>query len=88
VFTPSQDEIATARRDNERWESAIGDEPKGTRDKGLAEKGKEWLFGAKGPKCVGQEWDNARRGADSEARGKDMLIPVRHYSLLFRSGQR
>jgi len=48
VFTLSQDEIAAAKRDNERWESPIGDEPRGTRDKGLAEKGKEWLFASKG----------------------------------------
>jgi hypothetical protein len=47
VFTPSQDEIAAAKRGNEKWESAIGDEPRDTRDRGLAEKGKEWLFGSK-----------------------------------------
>jgi hypothetical protein len=47
VYNPSQDEIAAAKRDNEGWESAIADEPKGTKDKGLAEKGKEWLFGVK-----------------------------------------
>ena len=48
VFQPSQDEIAAAKRDNERWDSTIRDEPKVPRDKGLAEKGKEWLFGSKG----------------------------------------
>jgi hypothetical protein len=48
VFQPSQDEVAAASRDNEVWESAVGDEPKVLRDKGLAEKGKEWLFGSKG----------------------------------------
>jgi hypothetical protein len=42
VYTLSQDEIAAAKRD-----SPIGDEPRGIRDKGLAEKGKEWLFGSK-----------------------------------------
>jgi len=48
VFTLSQDESAAAKRGNERWDSPIGDEPRGIRDKGLAEKGKEWLFGNKG----------------------------------------
>lgn len=48
VSSPSQDDIAAAKRDNERWESAIASENKGTRNKGLAEKGKEWLFGVEG----------------------------------------
>lgn len=46
VFQLSQDEIAAATRDNE-MECLIGDEPRGILDKGLAEKGKEWLFGSK-----------------------------------------
>lgn len=49
MFRPSSEDIAAAKRDNERWESAIGDEPpRAKTDKGLAEKGKEWLFGKKG----------------------------------------
>ncbi len=51
VFTPSQDEIAAAKRDNEKWESAIADDVKGTGHKGLADKGKEWLLRAKGGKA-------------------------------------
>jgi hypothetical protein len=47
VYTLSQDEIAAAKRGNGRRDSPIGDEPRGIRDKGLAEKGKEWLFGSK-----------------------------------------
>lgn len=31
-----------AKRDNARWESAVDDRPQG--EKGLAEKGKEWLL--------------------------------------------
>ena len=49
MFNPSLEEVAAAKRDNERWESAIGyEQPRVKVDKGLAEKGKEWLFGKKG----------------------------------------
>ena len=51
VFKPSADEIEKAKRDNAKWESAVGDDeslkhgvPK---PKGLADKGKDWLLGRK-----------------------------------------
>jgi hypothetical protein len=45
VFKPSQAEVDAAKRDNAKWESAVVDDDKGL--KGLADKGKEWLFGRK-----------------------------------------
>lgn len=59
VFHPTAEEVARAREDNARWESAVGDgdsvdserrEETARRkqgERGLAEKGKEWLFGHK-----------------------------------------
>jgi len=51
VFKPSAEEIEKAKRDNAKWESAVGDDdslkqgvPK---PKGLADKGKDWLLGRK-----------------------------------------
>lgn len=46
IFRPSADEIAAAKNENGKWESAIDDEP-ASKSKGLADKGKEWLFGKK-----------------------------------------
>jgi len=70
IFHPSADEIAKAREDNSRWESAVGDDSSsyhsgaadgaedtgrgkkkivgagaGQGEKGLADRGKEFLFG-------------------------------------------
>jgi len=51
VFRPSQDDIEAAKRENRVWESAIADE-KGEEkvDKGLADRGKEFLSGLVGGK--------------------------------------
>lgn len=46
VFRPSPEEVAIAKNSNSKWESAIDDEPT-TKPKGLADKGKDWLFGKK-----------------------------------------
>ena len=52
VFRPSAEEAEKAKMDNAKWESAIADdkdEGKKQREKpkGLADKGKEFLFGKK-----------------------------------------
>lgn len=60
VFKPSAEDVAKAKADRGRWESAVGDEggsvdgerERETRgrkesEKGFAEKGKDWLFGKK-----------------------------------------
>jgi hypothetical protein len=51
VFKPSAEEIEKAKRDNAKWESAVGDDDSlkqgATKPKGLADKGKEWLMGRK-----------------------------------------
>ncbi len=47
VFKPTPEEIEKARRENEQYESAIAAERGAFREKGLADKGKEWLFGHK-----------------------------------------
>lgn len=50
VFKPTAEDIEKAKRDNAKWESAIGDDenPKQSeKPKGLADKGKDWLFGKK-----------------------------------------
>ncbi|TVY82633.1 hypothetical protein LSUE1_G002840 [Lachnellula suecica] len=48
IFKPSADDIAKAKSDNAKWESAIGDEEKDVKKpQGLADKGKEWLMGKK-----------------------------------------
>jgi len=61
VFRPSAEEIANAKKDNAKWESAVvGDEgsvnsekageraEERRKEKGLADRGKEFLFGKKG----------------------------------------
>ncbi|KAG9235097.1 hypothetical protein BJ875DRAFT_282776 [Amylocarpus encephaloides] len=45
IFKPSAEEISKAKKDA-KWESPIGDDDN-EKSKGLAEKGKEWLFGKK-----------------------------------------
>ena len=46
VFRPSQDEIEAAKRENRAWESAVADERgEGSGEKGLADRGKEFLSG-------------------------------------------
>ncbi|RDL40087.1 uncharacterized protein BP5553_00066 [Venustampulla echinocandica] len=50
VFRPSPEEIAQATRENTRWESPVADDEhrkSKAAEKGLADKGKEWLFGKK-----------------------------------------
>lgn len=51
VFKPSTEEIEKAKRDNAKWESAVGDDESLKRGqpqpKGLADKGKDWLLGRK-----------------------------------------
>jgi len=56
VFRPSAEEIAKAKNDNAKWESAVGDdasvnseklEERKKREKGLADRGKDWLLGKK-----------------------------------------
>ncbi|TVY26085.1 hypothetical protein LHYA1_G004284 [Lachnellula hyalina] len=48
IFKPSAEEIAKAKTDNAKWESALEDEEKdGSAPKGLADRGKEWLMGKK-----------------------------------------
>jgi hypothetical protein len=61
VFRPSAEDVARAKADNAKWESAVGDgegesvdgervrETRGRKEdeKGLAERGREWLFGKK-----------------------------------------
>jgi len=54
IFKPSAEELAQAKEENSKWESAVQDEVEhgvktGDREKskGLADKGKEWLFGKK-----------------------------------------
>lgn len=51
VFKPSASEIESAKRENRGWESAVVDE-KGEEkgEKGLADKGKEFLSGLVGKK--------------------------------------
>lgn len=48
VFKPSDKEIEVAKRDNARWESAVVDD--GKAEKGLADRGKEFLSGLVGGK--------------------------------------
>lgn len=51
VFKPSQAEIEAAKRDNRAWESAVADEKEGGKaEKGLADRGKEFLSGLVGGK--------------------------------------
>jgi hypothetical protein len=45
VFKPSASEIEAAKRENRGWESAVADEKV---EKGLADKGKEFLSGLVG----------------------------------------
>jgi hypothetical protein len=46
VFRPSEVEIEAAKRENKGWESAVADErERGRSEKGLADKGKEFLGG-------------------------------------------
>jgi hypothetical protein len=56
VFRPSAEEIAKAKNDNAKWESAVGDDAsvnsekldeRKKREKGLADRGKDWLLGKK-----------------------------------------
>lgn len=59
VFKPAAEDVAKAGQDGARWESAVGDEgsvdgekARETRarkdgEKGLAEKGRDWLLGKK-----------------------------------------
>ena len=47
VFRPSGEEIAAAKRENASWENTIADETRRRKEMGLADKGKEWLFGKK-----------------------------------------
>ena len=51
VFKPSTEEIEQAKRDNAKWESAVGDDESlkqgEKKPKGLADKGKDWLLGRK-----------------------------------------
>jgi hypothetical protein len=54
IYNPTPEELETAKKDNAKWESAVADEvmegeKKGERErtKGLAERGREWLFGKK-----------------------------------------
>jgi len=46
VFKPSQAEVEAAKKDNAKWEGAVVDDGD-NKTKGLADKGKEWLFGRK-----------------------------------------
>lgn len=48
VFKPTEKEIEVAKRDNARWESAVVDD--GKAEKGLADRGKEFLSGLVGGK--------------------------------------
>ena len=46
VFKPTEAEIAAAKRDNGKWDQAIADdEHTKLPEKGLADKGKDWLKG-------------------------------------------
>jgi hypothetical protein len=53
VFKPTAEEIEKAKKDNTKWESAVADDDnvKGAeghkKPRGLADQGKEWLFGRK-----------------------------------------
>jgi hypothetical protein len=54
IYNPTPEELETAKKDNAKWESAIQDEvmegqKNGDRErsKGLADRGREWLFGKK-----------------------------------------
>jgi hypothetical protein len=51
VFKPTAEEIEKAKRDNAKWESAVGDDENlkhgEKKPKGFADKGKDWLFGKK-----------------------------------------
>jgi len=53
VFRPSAEEIAKAKEDNAKWENVIGDDASVNSEKlvrpqrGLADKGKDWLFNRK-----------------------------------------
>ena len=54
IFKPTAEEIEKAKKDNAKWESAVGDDDYVKNAKqgekkpqGLADKGKEWLLGKK-----------------------------------------
>ncbi|EPE28184.1 hypothetical protein GLAREA_04975 [Glarea lozoyensis ATCC 20868] len=54
IYNPSPEDLEAAKKDKMKWESAVADEVvegqksgDQERSKGLAEKGKEWLFGRK-----------------------------------------
>lgn len=54
MFRPSAEDLARAKEDNARWEGAVvGDEDAGRKknekkkEMGLADRGKEWLFGGR-----------------------------------------
>ena len=51
MFKPSAEEVEKAKKDNAKWESAVGDDDSvkqgAPKPKGLADKGKEWLMGRK-----------------------------------------
>lgn len=54
IFKPTAEEIEKAKKDNAKWESAVGDDDSvqklkqgEKKPRGLADKGKDWLFGRK-----------------------------------------
>jgi hypothetical protein len=54
IYNPTPEELEAAKKDKLKWESAVADEvmegqKSGDRErsKGLADRGKEWLFGRK-----------------------------------------
>jgi len=47
VFKPTPEEIEKAKRENEQYESVIAEGRGVSHERGLADKGKEWLFGNK-----------------------------------------
>lgn len=62
VFRPSPEEVVKMKADSRKWESAVGDERSVDKEReeerererkaemGIAERGKEWLFGKGGKK--------------------------------------